>query len=100
MPSSPTRWKPPAAWWREALGLPFISVACALPVNREPRVPLPVMPWGFASDERGEQLNEGSTRVYDWLMPPHARVIRRQAAALRPGAARHGWPNACRRCCR
>jgi len=61
------------------LGLPFISVACALPVNRDPRVPLPVMPWGYAQDQRGEQLNEGSARVYDWLMTPHERVIQRHA---------------------
>lgn len=64
----------------DGLGIPFVSVACALPVNRDPRVPLPVMPWGYATDERGEQLNEGSARVYDWLMAPHARVIRHHAA--------------------
>ena len=64
----------------EGLGLPFVSVACALPVNRDPRVPLPVMPWGYATDPRGEQLNQGSTLVYDWLMRPHERVIRQHAA--------------------
>ena len=64
------------------LGLSFVSVACALPVNRDPRVPLPVMPWGYAEDPRGEQLNSGSTRVYDWLMQPHARVIARHASAF------------------
>ncbi len=66
----------------EGLDLPFVSVACALPVNREQRVPLPVMPWGYARDARGEQLNEGSARVYDWLMRPHARVIARHARAF------------------
>ena len=66
----------------EALGLPFVSVACALPVNREPRVPLPLMPWGYARDARGEQLVEGSTRVYDWLMAPQARVISAHARAF------------------
>ncbi|MDB5929664.1 MAG: putative zeaxanthin b-glucosyltransferase, Glycosyltransferase Family 1 [Polaromonas sp.] len=66
----------------EGLGLPFISVACALPVNRDPRVPLPVMPWGYAAGRRGEQLNEGSARVYDWMMQPHARVIARHARAF------------------
>ena len=64
------------------LGLPFMSVACALPVNREPRLPLPVMPWAYAADARGEQLNEGSARVHDWLMQPHARVIARHARAF------------------
>ena len=64
----------------DGLGLPFVSVACALPVNREARVPLPVMPWGYAADMRGERLNEGSTRVYDWMMGQHATVIREHAA--------------------
>lgn len=72
----------------QGLGLPFVSVACALPVNRDPRVPLPVMPWGYAADPRGEQLNQGSTRVYDWLMRPHETVIRRQAARFGLGDRR------------
>lgn len=64
------------------LGLPYVSVACALPVARDPRVPLPVMHWGLARDETGLHLNLHSTRVYDWLMRPHARVIERHAAAF------------------
>ncbi|HSU22270.1 MAG TPA: lycopene beta-cyclase CrtY [Variovorax sp.] len=64
------------------LGLPFVSVACALPVNREPRVPLPVMHWALATDPAGLQMNQGSERVYDWLMRPHAEVIARHAAAF------------------
>lgn len=64
------------------LGLPFVSVACALPVNREPRVPLPVMHWMAAADPAGLQMNQGSERVYDWLMRPHAEVIARHAAAF------------------
>ena len=59
----------------EGLKLPFISVACALPVNREPAVPLPVMPWAYATTKRALELNKKSTRIYDWLMKPHARVI-------------------------
>ena len=72
----------------EGLGLPFISVACALPVNREPKIPLPVMPWGYARDERGEHLNDGSTRVYDWLMRPHEVVIALHASAFGIAAPR------------
>lgn len=64
------------------LGLPFVSVACALPVDREPRIPLPVMHWMAATDAAGLQMNEGSERVYDWLMRPHAEVIARHAAAF------------------
>ncbi|WP_312239907.1 glycosyltransferase [Pantoea sp.] len=59
----------------EALGLPFVSVACALPVNREPGVPLPVMPFDYATDERARRLYEASKKVYDWLMRGHGRII-------------------------
>jgi MGT family glycosyltransferase len=66
----------------EAVGLPLISVACALPVNREPGLPLPVMPFGWGEDERSLRMVEGSTRVYDWLMAPHRRVIEAEARRL------------------
>lgn len=71
-----------------AQGLPFVSIACALPVNREPRMPLPVMHWGWARDEAGLHLNRHSTRVYDWLMRPHARVIEQHARAWGLGPLR------------
>ncbi|MFL6587477.1 MAG: glycosyltransferase [Luteimonas sp.] len=75
----------------EALGLPYVSVACALPVNREPGVPLPVMPWRFADDARARQRYAGSRRVYDHLMAPHAHVIAHHAAVfgLTPREALH-----------
>ncbi|MFP5393515.1 MAG: glycosyltransferase, partial [Gammaproteobacteria bacterium] len=65
-----------------ALGLPFISVACALPVNREPGIPLPVMPFLYSDTPKGHKMVEGSTRVYDWFMAPHRASIERQAARL------------------
>ncbi|WP_157267358.1 glycosyltransferase [Azohydromonas aeria] len=64
----------------EALRLPCVSVACALPVNREPLVPLPVMPWAYEDSERALQRNLASARIHDWFMAPHARAV--QAAAL------------------
>jgi MGT family glycosyltransferase len=66
----------------EALGLPFVSIACALPVNREPGIPLPVMPFGYGTDERSLKMVEGSTRVYDWMMGPHQRAVEAQARRL------------------
>lgn len=66
----------------EALGLPFVSVACALPVNREPGIPLAVMPFGYEDSERARQVVEGSTRVYDWMMAPHRRSIEANARRL------------------
>ena len=70
----------------EGLGLPFVSVACALPVNREPGIPLPVMPFDYAEDERARAMYEGSTRVYDWMMTPHRRSIDANARRLGLGA--------------
>jgi MGT family glycosyltransferase len=66
----------------EALGLPFVSVACALPVNREPGIPLPVMPFAYGDSEQAQQVVEGSTRVYDWMMGPHREVIELEARRL------------------
>lgn len=66
----------------EALGLPWVSVACAVPINREPRIPLPVMHWGYARTPAAEQRNLHSSCVYDWLMSPHGRVIAAEAARL------------------
>jgi MGT family glycosyltransferase len=66
----------------EALGLPFVSVACALPVNREPGVPLPVMPFDWSPSERSLRMFEGSTRVYDWMMAPHRRALETQSRRL------------------
>ncbi|PLR38752.1 zeaxanthin glucosyltransferase [Chimaeribacter californicus] len=63
----------------EALGLPFVSVACALPLNREPGLPLPVMPFDYATDERALTLYASSQKVYDWMMRGHGRVIARHA---------------------
>lgn len=66
----------------EAMGLPFISVACALPVNREPGVPLPVMPFAWGTDAKMQHMYATSTRVYDRLMAPLGRVIARRAEAF------------------
>ncbi|MFC5511572.1 glycosyltransferase [Massilia jejuensis] len=66
----------------EALGLPFVSVACALPVNREAGVPLPVMPFDWGDSERALHMVDGSTRVYDWMMTPHRRAIEAETRRL------------------
>jgi MGT family glycosyltransferase len=66
----------------EALGIPFVSVACALPVNREPGIPLPVMPFEYGDSPRHLKMYEGSTRVYDWMMGPHRQAVARHARRL------------------
>lgn len=66
----------------EGLGLPFVSVACALPVNREPGIPLAVMPFPFGTDEYSQRMVQGSTQVYDWLMKPLRRVLQQASRQL------------------
>lgn len=66
----------------EALGLSFVSIACALPVNRDVSVPLAVMPFDYGTDDKSRRLYAASTGVYDWLMRRHSQVISRRAAAF------------------
>jgi MGT family glycosyltransferase len=66
----------------EALGLPFISVACALPINREPNIPLPVMPFAYSTDERSRRMYDGSCKVHDWLMRPLRDVLHNASRRL------------------
>lgn len=66
----------------EGLGLPFVSVACALPINREPGLPLPVMPFAYATDERSQRMYDGSRQVHDWFMRPLRDVLHRASRQL------------------
>lgn len=66
----------------DGAGIPFISIACALPVNREPGIPLPVMPFRYATTEQALHMYDGSARVYDWIMQPHSKVVAQWAATF------------------
>ena len=61
-------------------GLPYASLAAALPLNREPGLPPPYVDWSFRADGGRRWLYEGGHRVVDWLMRPLSEVIRRRAA--------------------
>jgi zeaxanthin glucosyltransferase len=67
------------------LGLPVVSVANALPLNREPDVPPPFTSWTYNGSSWSRERNLGGYRVSDWLMRGHAEVIRRHAEAWRLG---------------
>lgn len=64
------------------LALPFVSIACALPVNRELHLPLAVMPFAYGTDERSRRFYEGSRKVYDWLMRPLRDVLHQASRHL------------------
>ncbi|MGG6099730.1 glycosyltransferase [Pantoea allii] len=67
--------EPAGALVAEALGLPFVSVACALPLNREPDLPLAVMPFDYGTSDAARERYAASEKIYDWLMRRHDRVI-------------------------
>ncbi|MEP9350360.1 glycosyltransferase [Xanthobacter sp. KR7-225] len=65
-----------------ALGLPFLSTATALPLNREPSVPPPFVPWPYDVSEKGLVMNKGGYWVTDLLMSPMRKVLMRHGAAF------------------
>jgi zeaxanthin glucosyltransferase len=66
----------------EHLGLPFISVADTMPINREEGVPPPYVDWPYDPTERGRRRNRGGWRVTDLLLRKVARAIERNARKL------------------
>ena len=62
-------------------GLPLVSVANALLIDREPAVPPPFVGWRYDDSRWGVQRNLGGYRVADWMMRPLLEVIGRQARA-------------------
>ncbi|RYF81209.1 MAG: glycosyltransferase [Comamonadaceae bacterium] len=66
----------------QAAALPWVSVACALPINREDGLPLPVMPWPLPANESERHRARVSARIYDWVMGSHAATLRAQSQQL------------------
>ena len=59
----------------EHLGLPVITVANALPLNREPGVPPEFVGWAYDASPKALERNQAGHRVADLLMGRQARVI-------------------------
>lgn len=66
----------------EHLGLPFVTTATGLPINREPGIPPPYLSWRYEPGERGEKRNRGGYRVSDWLMRGIGEVIEHHSRRL------------------
>lgn len=64
------------------LGLPVISTATALLLNREPGVPPPFVPWPYDATAQGLTRNRGGYWVTDLLLTPMRRVLVRHGAAF------------------
>jgi zeaxanthin glucosyltransferase len=66
----------------EHLGLPFVSVANAISVRREPSVPSSFLPFDFDVTARGLRRNVGGERIGDLLMTAHSKTIAHHAKAF------------------
>lgn len=67
----------------ESLQLPFVSIACALPVNREDAtVPLAVLPYRYERGSEAIKRYARAERLHDWVMKPLRKAIARQCVAL------------------
>jgi zeaxanthin glucosyltransferase len=64
------------------LGLPCVSVANALMIDREPYVPPPFTDWPYARTAWARERNLGGYRVSDWMMSAVGQVIARWCAAF------------------
>ena len=73
------------------LGLPYMSVACALPIERDADVPPVFVGWRYDPSSYGRWWNEGGHRVADWLMRRQHREL--AAAAERFGLEPHSRPS-------
>jgi zeaxanthin glucosyltransferase len=56
-------------------GLKHISLACALPMNREASIPPPLMGWTYRPNAFGHWLNGGYYNVVNWLLTEQGRVL-------------------------
>jgi len=66
----------------EHLKLPFVTVAAALPVNREPLMPLPVLDWPWEDSAAALRRNRGGELVADLLTRRIDRTIAEEAKRL------------------
>lgn len=61
------------------LRIPFVNVANALPLNLEPKLPPPVLPWPYDPSDKGVRRNRGGYRIARLVERPITKQIRRHA---------------------
>ena len=59
----------------EHLGLPFVSVAPSLPLNREPVIPPPFAPWGYSASPLARLRNRCGYLLADRLIAPINKTL-------------------------
>jgi zeaxanthin glucosyltransferase len=76
--------EPAGAIVADRLGLPFVSVAAAVCLEREPAFPPAMLGWRYDPSPQGVKRHEGGARVANWLMRPLGAAIEAEAE---PGRA-------------
>jgi UDP:flavonoid glycosyltransferase YjiC (YdhE family) len=66
--------EPAGATVAQHLGLPFVNVA-GLPLNREPKIPPPFVPWGYTGRIITTVFNAAAYAMFDRLIAPVNRVL-------------------------
>ncbi len=65
----------------ERIGLPFVTIASALPFHEEVGLPPPFTPWMYAQGWRARLRNRLGYAGWHWFMRPAMRAIHRQRKA-------------------
>jgi MGT family glycosyltransferase len=73
----------------EHLGLPFVSVAAALPVNTDPHTPHCIFPWPHRTGVGARLRNRVGNAAFDWIFSGVLRTINRQRRAWELPPARN-----------
>jgi UDP:flavonoid glycosyltransferase YjiC (YdhE family) len=67
--------EPAGASVAQHLGLPFLNVLSGLPLNREPKIPPPFVPWGYTGRMTTTVFNAAAYSMFDRLVAPVNRVL-------------------------
>jgi MGT family glycosyltransferase len=59
----------------EYLGLPFVTVCNALPINRDPIAPPPFSPWVYRNTQLARARNAVGYFISDWLTSPVSKAV-------------------------
>ncbi len=81
--------EPAAGLLARHLGVPIISIACALPIERDETIPLPFLPWLYDPSPKGIRRNQGGERVSRLLLLEQNRVIRKWSRRFGLGETYH-----------
>lgn len=65
----------------EHLGIPFVTVCNALPINRDAGVPPPFTNWKYSGSSLAALRNWTGYEVSNWMLRPVVRIVARQRRA-------------------